>query len=79
MFDQCLREIRGEEDSQGKGIEDVFYRSQIITGEVLVTRNPCHFTSDLQRFTAVDNFEVRQQFLDDNFNVIVFSSKGTRP
>ena len=27
LFDQCLREIRGEEDDQGKRIEDVFYKS----------------------------------------------------
>ena len=48
-----------ENDLQECKFIDNYYRSQVITGKVLVTRNPCHFTSDLQAFIAVDNFAVR--------------------
>ena len=69
--------MRGDDvnDQDSKIIENTF-KPQVITGKVLVTRSPCHFPSDLQAFTAVENYAVREQFLDDNYNVIVFSSQG---
>lgn len=47
----------------------------MITGNVLVSRNPCTHPGDLRLLKAVDKME---QF-GDIFNVVVFSSKGERP
>jgi len=47
----------------------------------LVTRCPCHFPSDVQRYTAVADYSFGEQdpYLEDQYNVIVFSSQGDIP
>lgn len=51
----------------------------VVEGPVIVTRSPCHLTSDIQQLVAVNNEAIHLQFLHDQFNVVVFSSKGDRP
>lgn len=53
------------------GIESM---AEIITGDVLVSRNPCHHPGDVRLLKSVDKRELRHLF-----NVVVFSSKGDRP
>lgn len=48
--------------------------SEIIEGDVLVTRNPCVHPGDIRRLTCVDKPELRYLY-----NVVVFSSEGERP
>ncbi|CAF1439871.1 unnamed protein product [Adineta steineri] len=47
---------------------------RVITGKVVVTKNPCHHPGDLRVFDAVDRVE-----LHDLVDVIVFPQKGPRP
>ena len=47
---------------------------QIITGNSLVTRNPCTHPGDIRKLKCVDRPELRHLY-----NVVVFSSKGFRP
>ncbi|CAF4139205.1 unnamed protein product [Adineta steineri] len=47
---------------------------RVITGKVVVTKNPCHHPGDLRVFDAVDRAE-----LHDLVDVIVFPQKGPRP
>ena len=47
---------------------------EVILGDIMVTRCPCHMPSDIRGLKAVDRPELR-----DHFNVIVFSSQGYRP
>ena len=49
-------------------------RTQVMLGDVLVTRNPCTHPGDLRVLTAVDRPELRHLV-----NVIVFSTLGERP
>lgn len=70
----------------GSGIENRKHRMQeaeivnniemheIITDEVLVSRNPCTHPGDIRLLTCVDKPELRYLF-----NVVVFSAKGDRP
>ena len=67
------------EDGEEKCIFEAYGKPEIVQGNVVVTRAPCHLPTDIQCFRAVDNLAVRDNFLDDNFNVIVFSSQGERP
>ena len=44
---------------------------EILSGELLVTRNPCLNPGDLRLLNGVDRPELRHLY-----NVVVFSSKG---
>lgn len=49
-----------ENSSQQSEFEEFFEdfcAPKVITGNVLVTRNPCHFSSDISMLTAVDRPE----------------------
>lgn len=46
----------------------------IITGDVIVSRNPCSHPGDMRLLKAVDVPDLRYLF-----NVVVFSQKGNRP
>ena len=62
------------EDGEEKCIFEAYGKPEIVEGNVVVTRAPCHLPSDIQCFKAVNNLAVRDNYLRDNFNVIVFSS-----
>ena len=62
------------EDGEEKCIFEAYGKPKIVEGKVILTRAPCHLPSDIQCFIAVDNLAVRENYLHDNFNVIVFSS-----
>lgn len=47
---------------------------EILIGDLMVTRNPCLHPGDIRVLTAVNRPE-----LSHLYNVVVFSSKGTRP
>ena len=47
---------------------------KIITGDVLVTKNPCSHPGDVRKLVAVDIKELHHLY-----NVVVFSTKGSRP
>ncbi|CAF3637630.1 unnamed protein product [Adineta steineri] len=49
-------------------------KPKVITGKVVVTKNPCHHPGDLRIFDAVDRVD-----LHDLVDVIVFPQKGPRP
>ncbi|CAF3749965.1 unnamed protein product [Adineta steineri] len=49
-------------------------KPKVITGKVVVTKNPCHHPGDLRVFDAVDH-----EKLHDLVDVIVFPQKGPRP
>ena len=55
-------------------INEIQSISQIIDGNVLVTRNPCTHPGDIRLLKAVNKPQL--QYL---FNVVVFSAKGERP
>ena len=48
--------------------------SEVLSGDLLVTRNPCLNPGDLRLLQGIDHPELRHLF-----NVVVFSSKGERP
>ena len=68
-----------ESDDDGECPFDDISEPEVIKGPVLMTRSPCHKPSDIQCFKAVDRPQIRANNFHDNFNVIVFSSQGTRP
>jgi RNA-dependent RNA polymerase len=47
---------------------------EVLSGDVMVTRNPCLHPGDIRVLTAVDRPEFKHLY-----NVVVFSSKGKRP
>ena len=47
---------------------------KILTGNIMITRNPCLHPGDVRVMTGVDKPELRHLT-----NVVVFSSKGVRP
>ena len=59
---------------QAETISSIDSFSEIIDGDVLVTRNPCTHPGDIRLLKCVDKPELRYLF-----NVVVFSSKGERP
>ncbi|XP_066292674.1 uncharacterized protein, partial [Branchiostoma lanceolatum] len=61
--------VQYTEDITGKGGE-----SKVLTGEVVVTRNPCFHPGDVRKLSAVDVPELHHMV-----DVIVFPSKGPRP
>ena len=52
---------------------------KIISGDVLLTKNPCLSLYDIQKVKAVNNNIVRKYYSEYYENVIVFPSKGTIP
>lgn len=48
--------------------------TKVLTGNLVVTRNPCTHPGDIRMMTGVDKPELRHLS-----NVVVFSSKGSRP
>ena len=57
-----------------KKILDIDALAQLIEGDVLVTRNPCHHPGDIRKLKCVYKEELKHLY-----NVVVFSSKGERP
>jgi hypothetical protein len=49
-------------------------QQQVLTGELMITRNPCTHPGDIRVLNGVDRPEFRHLT-----NVVVFSSKGERP
>lgn len=49
--------------------------AHVLTGDLLMTRNPCTHPGDLRVLTAVDKPELSRV----HYNTVVFSSKGQRP
>lgn len=52
---------------------------QLITGDVLITKNPCGHEGDIRPAKAIGTDHPAYQKLKHLVNVIVFSQKGTRP
>ena len=52
---------------------------KIISGDVLLTKNPCLSLYDIQKVKAVNNKEVRDKFSEFYENIIIFPSKGKIP
>ena len=52
---------------------------KIIDGEVLVMKNPCSHAVDIRKLRAVGESDPRHEKMKHLFNLIVFSSKGSRP
>ncbi|CUS10551.1 unnamed protein product [Tuber aestivum] len=51
-------------------------RNQVITGDILVARNPAHIPSDIQKVKAVDIQSYHSLALRELQDVIVFSTQG---
>ena len=52
---------------------------KIISGDVLLTKNPCLSLYDIQKVKAVNNDIIRQYYSDYYENVVIFPSKGEIP
>ena len=52
---------------------------KIIKGEVLITKNPCISTYDIQKVEAIDNDIINEYFSEFYENVVIFPSKGEIP
>ena len=52
---------------------------KLVTGDVLITKNPCGHRGDIRQAKAVDKNHPAYNKLKHLVNVIVFSSKGSRP
>ena len=52
---------------------------KIISGEVLLTKNPCLSLYDIQKVTAVNNSLVNEYYSEFYENVVIFPSKGNIP
>ena len=52
---------------------------KIISGDVLLTKNPCLSLYDIQKVKAINNDIVREYYSDYYENVIIFPSKGQIP
>jgi hypothetical protein len=52
---------------------------KLITGDVLITKNPCGHRGDIRRAKAIGHSHPAYQKLKHLVNVIVFPSKGSRP
>jgi hypothetical protein len=50
-------------------------KKKIITGDVLITKNPCLSIYDLQKVKAV----YKKEFKDNFYNIIIFPTKGNIP
>ena len=59
---------------QAEIINSIDSLTEIIEGDVLVTRNPATHPGDIRMLKCVDKPQLRYLF-----NVVVFSSKGERP
>ena len=69
--DRVEKDIESEQEGNVTSDDAI---PEILTGELLVTRNPCLNPGDLRLLKGVDRPELRHLY-----NVIVFSSKGERP
>ena len=52
---------------------------KIITGEVLITKNPCLSIYDIQKVEAANNDIIKEYFSEYYENVVIFPSKGEMP
>ena len=52
---------------------------KIIKGEVLITKNPCLSSYDIQKVEAIDNHIIKEYFAEFFENVVIFPSKGEIP
>ena len=52
---------------------------KLITGEVLITKNPCGHKGDIRRARAIGKHHPAYNKLKHLVNVIVFPTKGSRP
>ena len=52
---------------------------KIIKGEVLITKNPCISTYDIQKVEAVSNDIINEYFSEYYENIVIFPSKGEIP
>lgn len=57
--------------------EDV--EPQLITGDVLITRNPCGHEGDIRKAKAIGKDHPAYEKLKHLVNIVVFPSKGARP
>ena len=73
------------EEKKGKKVKQLLKKTEgqetvkIIDGEVLVVKNPCSHAGDIRKLRAVGESDPKHENLKHLFNVIVFSSKGSRP
>ena len=80
VFVQIRRDSYKYTTSDPKGVEKAQInqlmdgKQEVLTGEIMVTRNPCLHPGDIRVLTAVDKPEFHHLS-----NVIIFNSKGPRP
>lgn len=55
------------------------FREEIISGNVIVTKNPCSHPGDIRLLKAIDGNDKRADKFSHLVNVVVFPSKGYRP
>jgi RNA-dependent RNA polymerase len=52
---------------------------EVISGDVIVTKNPCSHPGDIRLLKAIDEDDERYREFSHLCNVIVFPCKGYRP
>lgn len=55
------------------------YQTTVITGNVVVTKNPCSHPGDIRLLKAIGEDDPRFEHLRHYVNVIVFPTTGKRP
>ena len=54
-------------------------KTEILTGNLIVTKNPCTYPGDIRLLKTLDEDDKRLEKFKDYVNVVVFPSVGKRP
>ena len=73
--DQINETIDGKTNSHFLFTQD----DKVISGPVIVTKNPCSHPGDIRLLHAIDKSDERYSVFEHLVNVIVFPSRGYRP
>jgi len=72
--------VKGDGDREENILKEICtFDVKLISGDVLITKNPCGHQGDIRKAKAIDASHPAYEKLKHLVNVIVFPSKGARP